>query len=459
MSSKTSKYNSDFEAPELFVETLSKPPNSFSSSSDNKARPLASRMRPRSLKEFIGQGHILGPGKLLRRTIEADRITSLVFYGPPGCGKTTIASIISQETKSRFVSINAVTSNVAELRKIIQEAGKLKNLNEQRTILFVDEIHRFNKAQQDVLMPEVENGVLILIGATTHNPSFSIVGPLLSRSLVFELRPLQEEDITQILTAALQDNERGFGEYKVQIEESVLKSLAKSASGDARRALNSLEVGVLTTPPQENGVIVFDLAVAEESTQKRIVYYDKNEDYHYDTISAFIKSMRGSDADASVYWLAKMLYAGEDPRFIARRIIILASEDIGNADPQAIVVATSCMKAVEFVGMPEAQIILSQAVTYMATAPKSNAAYMAINKATADVQEESAKEVPNHLRDKHYSGAKRLKHGEGYKYPHDYADHYVEQTYMENKKTYYSPSSQGYEKEIKERIERLKKSS
>ncbi len=450
MSSKPAKYNNDFGAPELFLDTPVR------NEQDLSMMPLASRMRPRNLDEYIGQEHILGPDKLLRRTIEADRLSSLIFYGPPGCGKTTLASIISKATESQFSSVNAVTSNVSELRSIIEQAKKLRAMTQQKTILFVDEIHRFNKAQQDVLMPEVENGILVLIGATTHNPSFSIVSPLLSRSLVFELKPLQEIDIERILKHAIEDADRGFGELKINIDLNAVSYIAKCASGDARRALNALEVGVLTTLPNKDKVIQFDLAIAKESTQKRIVYYDKNEDYHYDTISAFIKSMRGSDPDASVYWLAKMLYAGEDPLFIARRIIILASEDIGNADPRALTVATSCLQAIEFVGMPEAQIILSQAVTYLASAPKSNASYKAINQAMSDVKLEVAKEVPNHLRDKHYAGAKKMKHGEGYKYPHDYADHYVEQVYMPGDKKYYAPTGQGYEKYIKERLDKLK---
>jgi len=442
------------EEQELFKETLfekqEKEPEHL------KSLPLATRMRPRTLDEFVGQEHILGSGRLLRRTIEADRISSLIFYGPPGSGKTTLAHIISKMTQSRFMSVNAVTSNVSELRTIVDQAKKIRQIRNQKTILFVDEIHRFNKAQQDVLMPEVENGIVILIGATTHNPSFSIVGPLLSRSLVFELRPLLEKDIVRVIQNAIQDKERGFGKFKVHLDPKALKFLAAIASGDARRALNALEVGVLTTPASSDGIISYDLTVAEESAQKRIVYYDKDEDYHYDTASAFIKSMRGSDPDAAVYWLAKMLYAGEDPRFIARRIVILASEDIGNADPQALIVAASALQAIEFVGMPEAQIVLAQAVTYMATAPKSNASYVAIQEATEDVKQEASQEVPTHLRSTAYSGAKRLGHGEGYKYPHQYADHYVKQTYVPVNKNYYRPTEAGYEKTIAERMKKLK---
>ncbi len=452
-----SKKKPSEEGGELFEEEVFEGP--AKESRDLKYLPLSARMRPRMLDEFAGQEHILGPGKLLRRTIEADRISSLVFYGPPGSGKTTLAHIISKMTKSRFASVNAVTSNVAELRAIVDQAKKIRQIKNQKTILFVDEIHRFNKAQQDVLMPEVENGVVILIGATTHNPSFSIVGPLLSRSLVFELRPLDEPAITKIIQNALQDKERGLGNIKVELDPKAVKFLCAIASGDARRALNALEVGALTTPPDKDGKIHFDVKVAEESAQKRIVYYDKDEDYHYDTASAFIKSMRGSDPDASVYWLAKMLYAGEDPRFIARRIVILASEDIGNADPQALVVAASALQAIEFVGMPEARIILAQAVTYMATAPKSNAAYLAIEEATEDVKNESSQEVPDHLRSTAYPGAKQLGHGEGYKYPHQFADHYVKQNYVPKSKNYYRPTEAGYEKTINERMRKLKGNS
>lgn len=426
--------------------------------STDKSAPLSVRMRPVKLEEFAGQDHILGEGRLLRRTILADRLSSVIFYGPPGSGKTTLAHIISNITRANFKTVNAVTSGVADLRKVMDEARMFKNLHDRRTILFIDEIHRFNKAQQDVLMPEVEDGTVILIGATTHNPSFSIVGPLLSRSLIFELKPLQMTEIVSLLKRALRDTERGMGSFTVKAEEEALRFLAKVANGDARRALNALEVGVLTTEPDVNGTIRFDISVAQESAQKRIVFYDKDEDYHYDTASAFIKSMRGSDPDAAIYWLAKMIYAGEDPRFIARRIVILASEDIGNADPQALVVAASALQAVEFVGMPEARIILGQAVTYMASAPKSNAAYLAIEEALGDVENDKSEEVPNHLRDKSYFGAKRLGHGKGYKYAHSYSDHYVKQNYVDIKKQYYKPTVMGFEKIIKERLDKIKKS-
>lgn len=429
---------------------------------DPGALPLAVRMRPNTLDEVLGQDHLLGPGKLLRRTIQSDRLTSLIFYGPPGSGKTTLAKIIARVTQSHFVSLNAVVSNVAELRQIIEEARKRRYASApadqgKRAILFIDEIHRFNKAQQDVLMPDVEDGTVILVGATTHNPSFAITSPLLSRSLVFELKPLEERDLEEIVRRALKDPERGFGEKKVEVDEEALRHLAKQAAGDARRALNALEVGVLTTPPDRNDIIHFDHKVAEESCQRKIVYYDADEDYHYDTASAFIKSMRGSDPDAAIYWLAKMLHAGEDPRFIMRRILILASEDIGNADPQALILAASGLQALEFVGMPEGQIILAQLVTYMSLAPKSNASYLAICKASGDVKNQKIEEVPVHLRDRSYPGAKRLGHGEGYKYAHDYAGHYVKQEYVPREVHYYQPGNLGFEQVLSERLRNLKK--
>ena len=426
-------------------------------SSSGVSAPLASRMRPRTLEEFIGQEHLLGEGKLLRRIITADRLTSLVLYGPPGTGKTTLALIISNMTGARFKSLNAVAANVQDLRVIIDEAKYFKTEKNERTILFVDEIHRFNKAQQDVLTPDVENGTVILIGSTTHNPSFSINGPLLSRSTIFELRPLTEEELIKVLKQALGDRERGFENLHIKMDEDALRHIVKTASGDARRALNALEVGVLTTEPDSKGILYFTERVAEESSQRRIVYYDEDEDYHYDTASAFIKSMRGSDPDASVYWLAKMLYAGEDPRFIIRRILILASEDIGNADPQALVLASAGLQAIEFVGLPEARIILSQLVTYMALAPKSNASYLAIEEATKDVQKDVAQEVPNHLRDKSYFGAKKTGRGEGYQYAHKFPGHYVKQTYVEHKGNYYRPTSFGYEKIHQERLKEIER--
>ncbi|NQT89976.1 MAG: replication-associated recombination protein A [Candidatus Omnitrophica bacterium] len=422
-----------------------------------KDMPLAARMRPRTLSEFVGQPHIAGPGKLLNRAIEADRMSSLIFYGPSGVGKNCLAYIISNITKAHFCEINAVSSNVAEMRKLIESAKHRRVSAGKRTILFIDEIHRFNKAQQDILMPYVERGDVTLIGATTHNPFFSVVSALISRSLIFELRRLKEDEILAIIKNSLKDKERGLGSYKVKIDKRTLDFLSKISDGDARRALNALEIGVVTTPAQKDGYIHYTLEVAEESIQKKAVIYDKDEDGHYDTISAFIKSMRGSDPDAALYWLAKMLYAGEDPRFIARRITICASEDVGNADPQALVVANAALGVSEFVGMPEARIPLAQATVYIATAPKSNAAYMGIEKAMEDVESGRTFEVPNHLKDASYHGAKRLGHGEGYKYAHSYKDHYVEQEYIPQRRKYYEPTDIGYEKQIKEYLSKIKK--
>jgi putative ATPase len=422
-----------------------------------KDLPLAFRMRPRTLDEFIGQKHIAGPGKLLNRTIESDRVYSFIFYGPSGAGKNCLAYIISNITKSRFVPINAVSSNVSEMRKIIESAKKLRRASGKSTILFIDEIHRFNKAQQDILMPCVEGADIKLIGATTHNPFFYIIPALISRSLVFELKSLTEDEIKVIIKNTLTDKERGFGDKKVKIGEQALSFLARASDGDARRALNALEIGVLTTPAAQNGVIDYTLQVAEESIQKKAVFYDKDEDSHYDTISAFIKSMRGSDPDAALYWLAKMLYAGEDPRFIARRIIICASEDVGNADPQALLVANAALNSAEFIGMPEARIPLAQAAVYIAAAPKSNAAYAGIEKALDDVKKGRTLEVPKHLKDASYKGTKQLARGEGYKYSHDYDGHYVAQEYLPCARKYYEPADIGYEKRIKEYLYSLKK--
>ena len=401
--------------------------------------PLAVRMRPSTLDEILGQDHLLGAGRLLRRTLESDRLNSLILYGPPGIGKTTLALIIAKMTSARYVSINAVLSNVAEMRKIQDEARKLRKHFKRKTVLFIDEIHRFNKAQQDILMPDVETGVIILIGATTQNPSFAIRGPLLSRSLVCELKPMEEAHLVQLTNRALADKTRGFGNLAVRADPAALAHIAKQASGDARRALNALEVGVLTTPPDEKDVIHFTPEVAEESCQKKIVHYDWDEDFHYDTISAFIKSLRGSDVDAAIYWLAKMLYAGEDPRFIVRRLLIFASEDIGNADPQALILASSGFTAVEFVGMPEARIILAQLVTYLALAPKSNASYMAIERATEDIKHQKTEQVPQHLRSAAYPGAKTLGHGEGYIYTHDHPGEKLDQSYLGKAARYYQP--------------------
>ena len=419
--------------------------------------PLAVRMRPRTLEEIIGQEHLLGEGKLLRRSIQSERWTSMIFYGPPGSGKTTLAQVISRMTQSRFVPVNAVTSNVSELRSLIEEAKHFSQSQDRRTLLFIDEIHRFNKAQQDILMPHVEEGDVILIGATTHNPSFAINGPLLSRSTIFELRPLEEKDLKEVMERALRDPERGFGALKVEMTDSALTHIVRNAAGDARRVLNALEVGVLTTPPDAEGGILFDEKVAEESCQRKIVYYDRDEDYHYDTASAFIKSMRGSDPDAAIYWLAKMLYAGEDPRFIIRRILILASEDVGNADPQALILAAAGLQAIEFVGLPEAQIILAHLVTYMALAPKSNASYTALSKAMEDVKNQKAEEIPVHLRDASYPGAARLGHGKGYIYPHNVkTGQRVLQEYVPKKASYYHPTLSGFEKILAERLKSLK---
>lgn len=424
-----------------------------------KKIPLAVRMRPRSLKEFVGQEHILGEGKLLKRAIDADRITSLILYGPPGTGKTALAHVIANVTKAYFHEINAVVSNVQELKDAIKAAGERERSSAKKTILFIDEIHRFNKAQQDVLMPDVERGNPVLIGATTHNPFFSLVSPLISRSIVFELKKLSKENIIQILKAGLKDKERGLGNINIKIDQKALDFLADSSDGDARIGLNALEVGAVTTKPAKDGVIDFNIEVAEESIQKKAVVYDKDEDGHYDTISAFIKSMRGSDPDAALYWLAKMLYAGEDPRFIARRIVICAAEDVGNADPQALVVANAAFQISEFVGMPEARIPLAQAVCYIACAPKSNAAYLGIDKAMKDVEVGRTLEVPKHLKGTGYSGAKKLGHGAGYKYAHDYEGHYVDQEYIPEKKIYYEPIDSGYEKKIREYLDKLRKTN
>jgi len=418
--------------------------------------PLAERMRPRTLEEFVGQSHILGKGKLLRRAIEADRLSSLILYGPPGTGKTTLAHCISNITKSYFEPVNAVTSNVEELRKIISTAKNRYKTTAKKTIIFIDEIHRFNKAQQDVLTPDIEKGIVVLIGATVHNPFFSIVSPLLSRSLIFELYGLKEEEVIIIIKRALKDRQRGLGKQDIRIDNKVLGFLAKTSEGDARRALNALEVGSLTTPKDKEGRINFTLEVAQESIQKKAVLYDRKGDAHYDVASAFIKSMRGSDPDATLYWLAKMLYAGEDLRFIARRICICAAEDVGNADPQALVLASAALQVAEFVGMPEARIPLAQAAVYVACSPKSNASYLGIEKATEDVQKNRTQEVPTHLKDASYFGAEKLRRGHGYKYAHNYKGHFVKQDYMQKKTIYYRPQDIGFEKEIKKRLESLK---
>lgn len=421
---------------------------------DAEDAPLAWRMRPRELDEFVGQEHILGPGKLLRRAIEADRISSLILYGPPGCGKTALAHVIAGRTNAIFEPINAVTSGVADIRRVTAAADKEVRTSGRKTILFIDEIHRFNKAQQDALLPDVEKGAIILIGASTANPFFSVIPALSSRSRIFELRPLDSETLRTLIARALKDAERGMGAYKVALDDEAVEFIVSSSAGDARRALNALEIGILTTPPSDDGTIRFTLGVAEESIQKKAVVYE--EDEHYDTISAFIKSMRGSDPDAAVYWMAKMIYAGEDPLFVARRIIIAASEDVGNADPAALGVAVSALEALEHIGMPEGRIPLAQAAIYVACAPKSNASYIAVNEALRAIEDGAVMPVPEHLRDASYKGAGRLGHGKGYKYPHDYPGHWVEQEYLPVKKAFYRPADVGYEKEISSRLAGLK---
>ena len=415
------------------------------------ASPLAARMRPRTLDEVGGQKHVLGPGMPLRRLIEADRLGSIILYGPPGCGKTSLAEVIARATRRRFERASGVVSNVAGLRAILEKAHDRKRHQGEETILFIDEIHRFNKSQQDVLLPWVEEGHITLIGATTHNPFFFINSPLTSRSQVFQLESLTEEDILGLLRRALEDEPRGLASHHPEVEPDALAHLARMCEGDARKALNALEVAVVTTPPGPDGVRRVDAAAAAQSIQKKQVVYDRDGDGHYDTISAFIKSVRGSDPHAAVYWLAKMLHAGEDPRFVARRLVILASEDIGNADPRALTLAVSAMEAAEFIGMPEARIPLAQATTYLATCPKSNASYLAVDKALKDVAENRVLPVPLHLRDASYSGAKRLGH-EGYQYAHDGEGHFVDQAYIPTDAVYYEPTDQGYEDTIAKRM-------
>ncbi|WP_270666073.1 replication-associated recombination protein A [Faecalimonas umbilicata] len=423
-----------------------------------KESPLASRLRPKTLEEVVGQQHIIGKDKLLYRAIKADKLSSIIFYGPPGTGKTTLAKVIANTTSANFTQINATVAGKKDMEEVVRQAKDNQGMYGKKTILFVDEIHRFNKGQQDYLLPFVEDGTLILIGATTENPYFEVNGALISRSSIFELKPLEKEDIRRLIMRALTDEERGMGSYHAIIDEDALEFLADICGGDARNALNAIELGVLTTERSEDGKIHITIDVVSECIQKRVVRYDKGGDNHYDTISAFIKSMRGSDPDAAVFYLAKMLYAGEDVKFIARRIMICASEDVGNADPMAISVAVAAAQAVERVGMPEAQIILSQAVLYMATAPKSNSAVNAIMAANAAVRAHKTT-VPSHLQDAHYKGSANLGRGTGYKYAHDYPNHYVEQQYLPEEikdMQFYEPSDMGYEKEIQEHFRRIK---
>lgn len=425
----------------------------------NDESPLASRLRPTTLDEVVGQQHIVGKDKLLYRAIKADKLSSIIFYGPPGTGKTTLAKVIANTTSAEFMQINATSAGKKDMEEVVAAAKNNQGMYGKKTILFIDEIHRFNKGQQDYLLPFVEDGTIILIGATTENPYFEVNPALLSRSVIFELKKLSTEDIRTLLLRAVNDTEKGMGSYHAQMDDDALEFLADMANGDARAALTAIELGILTTDRSEDGIIHITLDVASECIQKRVINYDKTGDNHYDTISAFIKSMRGSDPDAAVYYLARMLYAGEDVKFIARRIMILASEDIGNADPQALQVAVAAAQAVERLGMPEARIVLAQAVTYMASAPKSNSAINAIDKAMRVVQETKTPPVPVHLQDAHYKSAGKLGHGKGYKYAHDYKNHYVKQQYLPDGLTgevFYEPSENGYEQQIRAYYKKIK---
>lgn len=425
-----------------------------------KESPLAARMRPATLDEVAGQQHIIGKDKLLYRAIKADKLSSIIFYGPPGTGKTTLAKVIANTTSAEFTQLNATVAGKKDMEDVVKTAKERMGMYGKKTILFIDEIHRFNKGQQDYLLPFVEDGTLILIGATTENPYFEVNSALISRSVIFELKPLSMEDIKALIRRAVYDKGKGMGAYDAEIEEDALTFLADVAGGDARHALNAVELGIMTTKRSEDGKIHITLEVAQECIQKRAVRYDKNGDNHYDTISAFIKSMRGSDPDAAVYYLARMLYAGESVTFIARRIMICAAEDVGMADPQALQVAVNASLAVERVGMPEAQIILSEAAMYVACAPKSNACVQAIGEAMSEVEKTGNLPIPGHLQDAHYKGAAKLGHGTGYKYAHDYPNHYVEQQYLPyelNGKEFYHPSGNGYEVKIKEHMSRIKR--
>ncbi|MDY5845284.1 MAG: replication-associated recombination protein A [Bariatricus sp.] len=426
--------------------------------SKEKESPLASRLRPTTLEEVVGQQHIIGKDKLLYRAIKADKLSSVIFYGPPGTGKTTLAKVIANTTSAEFTQINATVAGKKDMEEVVNKAKQMRGMYQKKTILFVDEIHRFNKSQQDYLLPFVEDGTLILVGATTENPYFEVNGALISRSSIFELKPLSREDVETLILRAVNDKQKGMGSYHAKIDEDALHFLADLSGGDARLALNAVELGILTTERSEDGYIHLTLDVVSECIQKRVVRYDKTGDNHYDTISAFIKSMRGSDPDAAVYYLAKMLYAGEDIKFIARRIMICASEDVGNADPMALTVAVSAAQAVERIGMPEAQIILSQAVLYVASAPKSNSACNAIFAAMDNVKRVKTT-IPAHLQDAHYKGSKDLGHGVGYKYVHDYPKHYVDQQYLPDEirdEVFYEPGDNGYEAKIKEHLRWLK---
>jgi len=429
-------------------------------SNAEKESPLAARMRPTVLSEIVGQKHILAEDKMLYRAIKADKLSSIILYGPPGTGKTTIAKVIANTTSAEFTQINATVAGKKDMEEVVAAAKNTLGMYQKKTILFVDEIHRFNKSQQDYLLPFVEDGTLVLVGATTENPYFEVNGALLSRSSIFELRALDENDIAELIKRAVNDTQKGMGAYGAKIDDDALEFLASMSGGDARSALNAIELAILTTPKSEDGAIHITLEVASECIQKRVLRYDKTGDNHYDTISAFIKSMRGSDPDAAVYYLARMLYAGEDVKFIARRMMICASEDVGNADPQALQVATAAAMAVERVGMPESQIILSQAAAYIATAPKSNASCVAIENAMGAVQETGNLPIPTHLQDAHYKSAGKLGHGVGYKYAHNYKNNYVNQQYLPYElsgKEFYSPSGNGYEVKIKEHMKRIKK--
>lgn len=425
-----------------------------------KESPLASRMRPMTLDEVVGQQHIIGKDKLLYRAIMADKISSIIFYGPPGTGKTTLAKVIAHTTSAEFTSINATAAGKKDMEQVVENAKNMRGMYGKKTILFIDEIHRFNKGQQDYLLPFVEDGTIILVGATTENPYFEVNGALLSRSIIFELKPLSQDDIKKLLLRALQDQEKGLGSYGATIDDDALDFLSDMANGDARSALTAIELGVLTTEPSADGKIHITLSVASECIQRRVVKYDKSGDNHYDTISAFIKSMRGSDPDAAIYYLARMLYAGEDVKFIARRIMICASEDVGNADPQALQVAVAAAQAVERIGMPESQIILAQAVNYVACAPKSNASYLSIGAAMQMVANGQTPPIPTHLQDSHYKSAGKLGHGLGYQYAHDFKNHYVQQQYLPDALVgtqFYEPTEMGYEKKIREHLERIRR--